>query len=173
MTEGPALGRAWLSLGSNVEPERHLAAAVAALIERFGRLEVSPVYRSEAVGFDGPAFLNLAVGLDSDLDPVQLDAWLHGLEDRLGRRRDGPRFSSRTIDLDLLLFDDRVLHGPGHLQLPRPELVEQAFVLRPMVDLAPGLVHPLLHRSLAELWQSHERTELLTPVAGGFLPVSN
>lgn len=146
------MARAYLSLGSNLEPERHLAAALAALRARYGELLVSPTYRTPAVGFEGPDFLNLAVGLDTDETPEALDAWLHALEDAQGRRRDVPRFSSRTLDVDLVLYDDRVLRGPGNLEVPRPDLVAHAFVLKPMVDLAPGLVHPVLGRTLAQLW---------------------
>ncbi|NCT68500.1 MAG: 2-amino-4-hydroxy-6-hydroxymethyldihydropteridine diphosphokinase [Rhodanobacteraceae bacterium] len=145
--------RAWLSLGSNLEPERHLRAALAELRERFGDLVVSPVYRFPAVGFDGPDFLNLAVGLDSDLDPFALNDWLHALEDRHGRRRDVPRFSSRTLDVDIVLFDDLVLSGPGNLQIPRKELAE-AFVLKPLADIAPDVRHPLGGERLADLWRA-------------------
>jgi 2-amino-4-hydroxy-6-hydroxymethyldihydropteridine diphosphokinase len=160
------MARAWLSLGSNQAPRQHLGAAIAELRARFGALTLSPTYRSAAVGFDGPPFWNLAAGLDpGELDPVALDAWLHALEDRHGRRRDVPRFSSRTLDVDLLLYDDRVLAGPGHLQLPRADLAEQAFVLRPMADIAPDLVHPTLGRTLAELWRAFERPDALEPVA--------
>ena len=145
------MATAWLSLGSNLEPERHLAAAAAALRRRFADVRFSPVYRSDAVGFDGPPFLNAAAVLESDLPALALDAWLHALEDTLGRRRDVPRFSSRTLDVDLLLYGDEVLRGPGHLELPRPELATEAFVLVPMVDLAPTLVHPTLQCTLATL----------------------
>ena len=144
---------AWLSMGSNIAPERHLRAAADALRARFGAVRFSPVYRTAAVGFDGPAFLNAAAALRTDLDARALDAWLHALEDAQGRRRDGPRFSSRTLDIDLLLYGSAILQGPGNLELPRPDLAQHAFVLRPMVDLAPELVHPLLGRSLAELLQ--------------------
>lgn len=146
------MARAYLSLGSNLEPERHLAAALAALRARYGELLVSPTYRTPAVGFEGPDFLNLAVGLDTDETPEALDAWLHALEDAQGRRRDVPRFSSRTLDVDLVLYDQRVLRGPGNLEVPRPDLARHAFVLKPMVDLAPELVHPVLGRTLAQLW---------------------
>lgn len=156
--------RAWLSLGSNQSPERYLAAALRELRERFGELTVSPVYRTRSVGFDGPDFLNLAVGLDSDLDAVALDAWLHALEDRHDRRRDGPRFSSRTLDVDLVLFGDTVLDGPGHLRLPRPDLVEHAFVLKPMADIAPDLIHPLRGATLARLWTDFSGPRDLEPV---------
>lgn len=155
MTEAIRTTRAWLSLGSNQSPEHHLAAALRELRERFGELTVSPVYRTRAVGFDGPDFLNLAVGLDSDLDAVELDRWLHALEDRHGRRRDGPRFASRTLDVDLVLFGDQVREGPGHLRLPRPDLVQHAFVLKPMADIAPELPHPLRGVTLAQLWADY------------------
>lgn len=165
ITRRLVMARAWLSLGSNIAPERHLAAALTALRENFDVLAISPTYRTPAVGFDGPDFLNMAVGLDTDLDPVALDAWLHALEDRHGRRRDVPRFSSRTLDIDLLLYDNCVLRGPGHLELPRPELATQAFVLKPMADIAPDLVHLTLNRTLAELWRDFDGDRELQKVA--------
>jgi 2-amino-4-hydroxy-6-hydroxymethyldihydropteridine diphosphokinase len=145
--------RAYLSLGSNIEPEAHLRAAIGELRARFGELVVSPVYRSRAVGFDGPDFLNLAIAIDTDLDPVALDAWLHDLENRHGRRRDVPRYASRTLDVDIVLFDDLLVDGPGHLRIPRPELKE-AFVLWPLSDIAPGVRDPTTGRTLAELRDS-------------------
>lgn len=145
--------RAWLSLGSNLEPARHLGAAIAELRARFGAIAVSPAYRFPAVGFDGPDFVNLAAGIDTDLDPVALDAWLHALEDRHGRRRDVPRYSSRTLDVDIVLFDERIIDGPGHLVVPRAELA-QAFVLKPLADIAASVREPRSGRSVGELWQA-------------------
>jgi 2-amino-4-hydroxy-6-hydroxymethyldihydropteridine diphosphokinase len=127
-------GRAYLSLGSNIDAERWLVAAVGELRVRFGEIDVSPVYRSAAVGFDGPDFFNLAVAIDSDLSPDALNDWLHALEDRHGRIRGGARYGSRTLDVDIVLFDDLVLSGKGNLKLPRGEL-RHAFVLKPMVDI--------------------------------------
>ena len=145
------MGTAWLSLGSNQDAETNLTSAAMALRARFGEVRFSPVYRTPAVGFEGPDFLNAAAVVESDLDPVALNDWLHALEDRHGRRRDVPRFSSRTLDIDIVFYDDRVMKGPGNLELPRPEL-QHAFVLKPLTDLAPDLRVPTTGQSLAELW---------------------
>ncbi|WP_199099588.1 2-amino-4-hydroxy-6-hydroxymethyldihydropteridine diphosphokinase [Dyella sp. ASV21] len=145
------MARVYLSLGSNLEPVRHLRAALDALRERFGTLSVSPAYRSKSVGFDGADFVNLAVGLDTELSPEDLNAWLHALEDQHGRRRDVPRFSDRTLDIDIVLYDDLVRQGAGHLDIPRKEL-RHAFVLKPMADIAPQLAHPVSGQTMATLW---------------------
>jgi 2-amino-4-hydroxy-6-hydroxymethyldihydropteridine diphosphokinase len=147
------MARVYLSLGSNLEPLHYLRAALDELRARFGALTVSPAYRSQAVGFEGADFVNLAVGLDTDLSPEALNAWLHALEDRHGRRRDVPRYSDRTLDVDIVLYDDLVLQGEGHLELPRKEL-RHAFVLRPIADIAPQLKHPLTGETMASLWSA-------------------
>lgn len=148
------MATAYLSLGSNIDPAIHLRAAVAALRARFGELRLSPVYRTPALGFEGADFLNCAAAICSDLDPQALNDWLHALEDQHGRRRDVPRFSSRTLDVDIVYFDDRVMRGPGHLELPRPEL-KHAFVLKPLADIAPTFVDPVQGLTLAAMWAMH------------------
>ncbi|HET7845748.1 MAG TPA: 2-amino-4-hydroxy-6-hydroxymethyldihydropteridine diphosphokinase [Xanthomonadales bacterium] len=148
--------RAWLSLGSNLEPEKHRRAALAELRARYGAVVVSPTYRTRAVGFDGPDFLNLAVGIDTDETPQALDEWLHALEARHGRVRTGSRYSSRTLDADIVLFGERIVHGPGNLEIPRGELVKHAFVLQPMADVAPDVVHPQLRVTIGRLWAAFE-----------------
>lgn len=149
--------RAWLSLGSNIEPEKNLRAALVELAARFGKVIVSPAYRFAAVGFSGADFINLAAGIDSDLEPAALNDWLHALEDRHGRRRDVPRYCDRTLDVDIVLFGDRVLSAAGNLEVPRRELL-QSFVLQPLADIAADAIHPLLHRSIGELWASAAAT---------------
>lgn len=148
------MSTAWLSLGSNVDAEVHLPAAAAALRARFGDVVFSPVYRTPSVGFDGPDFLNAAAAIETDLDPLALNQWLHALEDAQGRVRGGERFSSRTLDIDIVFYDELVLKGPGNLELPRPEL-RHAFVLKPLADISPGYCVPTTGQSLAALWAAH------------------
>lgn len=162
------MSTAWLSLGSNLDPEANLRAAADALRARFGDVRFSPVYRTPSVGFDGPDFLNAAAVLHTDLDPFALNDWLHALEDAQGRVRGGERFASRTLDIDIVFFDDVVLKGPGNLELPRPEL-RHAFVLKPLADIAPGLRVPTTGETLAALWAAHP--DAATPPAVDPLPL--
>jgi 2-amino-4-hydroxy-6-hydroxymethyldihydropteridine diphosphokinase len=156
--------RAYLSLGSNVEPEIHLRSALAELRATFGAIDVSPAYRTCAVGFDGPDFVNLAVGIETGLDAPTLDAWLHALEDRHGRRRDVPRYSSRTLDVDIALFGNERFEGPGNLRIPRPELREP-FVLRPLADIASDAIDPGSGARIGELWNRVQPKPPMTTVA--------
>ena len=161
------MGRALLSLGSNIAPEANLRAALDALRARFGAVVASAVYRFPAVGFDGPDFLNAAAVIESDLDPYALNDWLHALEDAHGRDRTGPRFGDRPLDIDIVFYDDLVLEGPGHLQLPRDEL-RHAFVLRPLAEIAPDHLDPRTGRTLAELWAASPERDV--PCSVAFIP---
>lgn len=146
---------ALLSLGSNVEPLPHLQHAVAALRRRFGPLRVSPAYRTPAVGFDGPDFLNAAVALHTDLSLDALEAWLHALEAREGRvRTPGKTHSDRTLDVDVVFLGGLVLEQGGKRRIPRPEL-KHAFVLKPLADVAPDFVDPVSGRTLTAMWLAH------------------
>ena len=144
------MAKAYLSLGSNQEPERHLAAAVQALKQAFGEIVLSDWVQTKAVGFDGPDFINGAAIIETKWDIYRLDRWLHELEDAQGRKRDVPRFSNRTLDIDIIFYDDLILNGPGNLQIPRPEL-KHAFVLFPLAQIAPDFVDPSSGLTLAQL----------------------
>ena len=158
------MAEVYVSVGSNVEPERQVRSCLRALRERFGPLQISTIYRNKAVGFTGADFLNLVVQFDTDEDVRQVVSRLHELEEVHGRHRDGPKFSDRSLDLDLLLYDDLVLAEPG-LRLPREEITRYAFVLRPLTELAGERRHPVLGRTFSELWQAMAvHAEPLVPV---------
>ena len=147
---------AYLGLGSNVAPQRHLRSGIRALQAQYLDVTCSPVYRSASVGFDGEDFLNLVVRICTDAQPLEVKGVLNRIEDAHGRRRNVPRFSDRSLDIDLLLFDDRVMDHP-ELVLPRREILKYAHVLRPLADLAPDLCHPGTDDTYAELWQQHRQ----------------
>jgi 2-amino-4-hydroxy-6-hydroxymethyldihydropteridine diphosphokinase len=132
-----------LSLGSNLEPEKHLRAALQELRGCFGEIQVSSVYETAAVGFEGPPFWNLAVGLHADLDAETLNDWLHALEAREGRLRGDARYADRTLDIDIVAVDGRALE--------RPELHE-AFVLAPLCEIAPEVRIPRGKVTVCESW---------------------
>ena len=117
-------------------------------------MRLSPVYRTSAVGFDGPDFLNAIAAIESDVHPFALNDWLHALEIAHGRDRRDKSYSNRPIDLDIIYFGKLVLEGPGDFMLPRPEL-RHAFVLKPLADIAPHFVDPVRGASLETLWEAH------------------
>lgn len=143
----------FVSLGSNVEPQKNLNLALDALTKRFGAICQSTVYRNKAVGFEGDPFLNLVVGFTT-FEPVEavLDA-LHAVEDQFGRVRSDDKFAPRTLDMDLLLYGDAVLCR-DKLVVPRPELSEYAFMLRPLAELAGHRRHPVSGMPLALVWKN-------------------
>ncbi len=152
----------YVAIGSNVEPEKNVRGALAALSTAFGELTVSPVYQTPAVGFVGEDFLNLVVGFDSDMALAGLQTELRRIEEEHGRLRSDKKFSARTLDLDLLLYGDEV---HPDLNIPRDEIEKYAFVLKPLADLAPERCHPVLGTRYADLWQAFDQTLEMTPVA--------
>ncbi len=147
--------RVWVSIGSNIERERHVRAAIAALRARFGELILSPVYETPAEGFDGDPFYNLVAGFDTALPPQRLHAELRAIEDANGRVRGAGKFSARTLDIDVLTYGDQ-RDATGGKPLPRDEITRYAFVLKPLADVAGDERHPVLGRTYGELWAAFD-----------------
>jgi 2-amino-4-hydroxy-6-hydroxymethyldihydropteridine diphosphokinase len=146
----------YVAAGSNIEPERYLARAVAALGREFPGSRFSPWYRNRAAGFDGDDFINLVAGFDTVLDPPALLERLHAIEAQCGRERDAPRWAPRSMDLDVLLYGELVCVSPP-LTLPRPDLLKRAYMLGPLADLAPDLKHPTAGKTIGELWREFDQ----------------
>ena len=147
----------YVAAGSNIAPERNLERAVAELTREFPGARFSPWYRNRAVGFAGDDFINLVAGFDSALPLREVLAKLRAIETLCGRPRDAPRWAARSMDLDVLLYGDLCCDEPG-LKLPRPDLLKRAYMLGPLADLAPEVVHPAAGRTIAELWRRFDRS---------------
>lgn len=147
----------YVSAGSNVAPVENLRLACRELRKCFGELEISGVYRNPAVGFAGDDFLNLVLRFRTDESPAAIIAELERLHVLAGRVRGPDPFSSRTLDLDLLLYGDAVL-SDSVIRVPREDIRKYAFVLGPLAELAPELRHPLTGETMAELWAAFDQS---------------
>jgi len=150
--------RVLVAAGSNVEPRAHLTRALDALARHYPGLVRSTAWRNRAVGFEGEDFINLVVGFDTDDDVHAVIARLHAAEALCGRARDAPKWAPRAMDLDILLYGDRVCDQPG-LVLPRPDLLRRAYMLGPAAEIAPDTLHPVLGVTLADLWRNFAQAE--------------
>jgi 2-amino-4-hydroxy-6-hydroxymethyldihydropteridine diphosphokinase len=135
-----------------------IGAALDALHAEFGELLLSPVYESDSVGFEGDNFYNLVVGIQSEKSVGDISASLKKIENDNGRDRTAPRFGPRSLDIDILTVDDICGQRDG-VQLPRDEILKNAFVLLPMADLAPQSLHPKTGKSYAEHWQQYDKSK--------------
>jgi 2-amino-4-hydroxy-6-hydroxymethyldihydropteridine diphosphokinase len=144
--------RVAIALGSNIEPAPRLMHAARLLRAAFPDIRFSSCYQNPAVGFEGADFINAAATLSTDGSVEALTQVLHHIEEQCGRRRDDAKWAPRAMDLDILLFGELVCATPG-MRVPRPDLLRRAYMLGPLAELEPGLVHPLAGRALAALWQ--------------------
>jgi 2-amino-4-hydroxy-6-hydroxymethyldihydropteridine diphosphokinase len=158
----------YVGLGSNIDPEDNLHLAIRELRERFGELEVSAVYRSAAVGFEGPDFLNLVASFESDISPQAICDEIEAIHNRAKRDPHGGKWESRPLDIDLLLYNDLVM-DERPVRIPREDVLEYSFVLRPLAELAPDLVHPVTGRTMLEHWQEFDASRHSLEVVGVIL----
>lgn len=151
--------KGYISIGSNIDKDIHIPASLVALKKLFGPLIISSIYESEAVGFEGDSFYNLIVEFNSNLEVKEAAKLLRHIELDNGRSRNSQKFSSRTLDLDLILYDDLVIND-GRLQIPRDEIERYAFVLEPLAEIAPSLKHPISQINYATIWLNYDKSQL-------------
>ncbi|WP_020406109.1 2-amino-4-hydroxy-6-hydroxymethyldihydropteridine diphosphokinase [Hahella ganghwensis] len=157
------MSKVLVGIGSNIDPQKNLLAAFESLSSEFDGLRLSPVYRCRAVGFDGDDFYNLVASFETQLDVGQLQQALKGIEASTGRTGKESKWSGRTLDIDILTYDDKVGIIDG-VELPRDEIVKHAYVLKPLADLSPEGVHPELKVSYQVLWDEFSGDKFLEPV---------
>ena len=158
----------YVSLGSNIDPEVNLHIGISELRKHFGELQISAVYRNAAVGFVGDDFLNLVVGFESDLPPEAICAEIEAIHNLAGREPNRGKWESRPLDIDLLLYNDLVMEERP-VRVPRSDLLEYGFVLRPMAELVPDLVHPVTGKTMLEHWQEFDQSSHPLEVVGVIL----
>ena len=151
------MARVFVSIGSNIDREQNIDVALQEMTAAWGELQLSSVYESDAVGFDSAPFYNLVAGFNSDESPRVIQNRLHAIEDSNGRLRT-TELSARTLDLDLLLYDDLVM-SDGKLVLPRTDIDRYAFVLAPLAEIAGNEHHPVSGVSYAELWAAFDASQ--------------
>jgi 2-amino-4-hydroxy-6-hydroxymethyldihydropteridine diphosphokinase len=149
------MAKVYVSVGTNIDRERNVASALAALASEYDGLEQSRIFETQAVGFSGDLFYNLVVAFETRQSPQQVAAVLNRIEDAHGRDRQAGKFSNRSLDLDLLLYNDLIVDEPG-VTLPRPEILENAFVLRPLAEIAGDREHPVTGVSFAAMWDQFD-----------------
>lgn len=149
----------FISIGSNIDKEIYVPLSIIALKKQFGSIILSSLYETEAVGFEGDTFHNLIVQFDSNLDVKEIAKLLRKIELDNGRTRDSRKYAARTLDLDLILYGDLII-SDGRLQIPRDEIEKYAFVLEPLAEVAPDLLHPISGISYMQLWNNYNKIEL-------------
>jgi 2-amino-4-hydroxy-6-hydroxymethyldihydropteridine diphosphokinase len=158
----------YVGLGSNIDPENNLHLGVRELRERYGELQLSAVYRNRAVGFDGDDFLNLVAEFESDDSPQAIREQIELIHNLSGRDRESGKWEARQLDIDLLLYNDLVV-DERPVRIPRRDVLKYSFVLRPLAELAPGLVHPVTGRTMLDHWQEFDATSHPLDVVGVIL----
>lgn len=158
----------YVSLGSNIDPEDNLHLGIRELRARYGELELSAVYRSKAVGFEGDDFLNLVARFESNDSPQAICEQIELIHNLAGRDREGGKWESRPLDIDLLLYNDLVVEERP-VRIPRSDVLKYSFVLRPLAELAPDLVHPVSGRTMLDHWQKFDAASHPLDVVGVIL----
>ncbi len=144
-----------LSLGSNIDREKNTRFAIDQIRKKYGELDISPVYETSSVGFVGPAFFNLIVGIHTDEPLHEIITALKQIENLAGRTRGPKVFDSRVLDIDVVLYGSQNFRDQG-INVPRDEIEKYAYVLKPLADIYPDLIHPVTNNTIGQMWENFE-----------------
>ena len=147
----------FISIGSNINREHNITSALDTLQCAFGEIKHSSIYESASVGFAGAAFYNLVSAFHCDQEIMCISQQLKSIEVDHGRVRNKEKFSSRTLDLDLLLYGQQILNVEN-LNIPHNDILNYAFVLEPLAEIAPDQSHPINKVSYQQLWQDFDKS---------------
>ena len=149
------MARIYLGVGSNLEPRKNLKLALLKLQHRFGESAASCIYKNAPVGFVGADFMNLVVQIESEVSAQDICKEIELIHNLSGRQRGSNKWGSRPLDIDLLLYNDLILDEKS-VRVPREDILKYSFVLRPMAELAPALIHPVTGKSMLAHWQAFD-----------------
>ena len=148
------LHKVYIGIGSNLDKEKNIKSCMIELRKNYKNIVISPVYETSSMGFDGPNFYNLACSFDTISEIYVLKAKLNSIENAHGRHFNETKFSSRTLDIDILYYDSLIISNEK-IKIPRKEIIEYDFVLTPLIDIAPDFMHPELNMSHSDIMANH------------------
>lgn len=158
------MAQIYISLGSNINPQHNVKVGIEALKKAINVTAISTIYESKSIGFLGNNFLNLVIKAQTLLSVNDLIILFKTIEIANGRAINAKKFSSRTLDIDLLLYDDLIIALPT--KLPRPEIATNAFVLLPLAEIAPDKIHPITQLTYQQMWQNFDKSsQCLWPIS--------
>ncbi len=147
----------FFGVGSNLNPKKNIPNAIAEFRRFFGKVRVSPVYQNKAFGFKGKDFLNLVVVCDTEKEIPKLLKFIESIHALSGRKRGAHKFLSRTLDVDLLIYGNLIV-DEQRIKIPRDDILRYSFVLKPLADIAPDLIHPITNLSVIDHWRAMDKT---------------
>ena len=147
--------KVYIGIGSNIDKVRNIKGCLKYLKDFFSEIRISPVYQSKAVGMEGDDFYNLVVRFKTSLGIKALESKLREIEYCFGRKRNQPPHTSRTLDIDLLLFGNLISEKHN---IPRDDITNYIFVLKPLYDIEPDLIHPIRHEKISILWEKFDKS---------------
>ena len=154
------MSQIFIGVGSNLDREKNIASCISRLRSNYESFSMSPIYETSSMGFTGPNFYNLVCKFETNEKLQELKMSLNKIEMDHGRTHGETKFSSRTLDIDILYYDSLVMEI-DNIKGPRDEIIRYDFVLRPLVDLAPDFIHPKEKRTNQEILNTYDIEKLI------------